>query len=255
MIDAVVLAGGEDRGEIAAETGVIYRPLLDVGGKPILQRLLAALRGASEVDRVCLVAPPEVQAVASEIGVDLRVESGESFFDNLQRGVKETEPGTDQVLVITGDLPLVTPAAINDLVRQSASARADVAYAIIPKDSCERQFPEGRRTYVRLRDGTFTGGNGVVVTRQFVAMRGELIGRLYAARKNPVKLAALLGIGFLFGLVTGRLRIAQLEARASQLVGGRVSAIISTYPELGFDVDKLEDLNLARRAAEPFDTA
>ena len=86
-------------------------------------------------------------------------------------------------------------------------------------------------------------------------MRGELIGRLYAARKNPVKLAALLGIGFLFGLVTGRLRIAQLEARASQLVGGRVSAVISTYPELGFDVDKLEDLNLARRAAESFDTA
>ena len=255
MIDAVVLAGGEDRGDIAAETGVIYRPLLDVGGKPILQRLLAALRGASEVDRVCLVAPPEVQAVASEIGVDLRVESGESFLDNLQRGVEETEPGTDQVLVITGDLPLVTPAAINDLVRQSASARADVAYAIIPKDSCERQFPGGRRTYVRLKDGTFTGGNGVVLTRQFVAMRGELIGRLYAVRKNPVKLAALLGIGFLFRLVTGRLRIAQLEARASQLVGGRVAAVISTYPELGFDVDKLEDLNLARRAAESFDTS
>jgi hypothetical protein len=159
------------------------------------------------------------------------------------------------VLLITGDLPLVTPAAINDLVRQSASARADVAYAIIPKDACERQFPGGRRTYVRLKDGTFTGGNGVVVTRQFVAMRGELIGRLYAARKNPVKLAALLGVGFLFRLVTGRLRIAQLEARASQLVGGRVSAVISTYPELGFDVDKLEDLNLARRAAESFDTA
>jgi hypothetical protein len=34
-----------------------------------------------------------------------------------------------------------------------------------------------------------------------------------------------------------------------------VSAVISTYPELGFDVDKLEDLNLARRAAESFDTA
>ena len=128
-------------------------------------------------------------------------------------------------------------------------------WSIIPKDSCERRFPEGRRTYVRLRDGTFTGGNGVVLTRQFVAMRGELIGRLYAARKNPVKLAALLGIGILFGLVTGRLRLAQLEARASRLVGGRVAAVISTYPELGFDVDKLEDLNLARRAAESFDTA
>ncbi len=36
-------------------------------------------------------------------------------------------------------------------------------------------------------------------------------------------------------------------------MGGRVRAIISTYAELGFDVDKLEDLNLARQVAESFD--
>jgi hypothetical protein len=35
--------------------------------------------------------------------------------------------------------------------------------------------------------------------------------------------------------------------------GARDRGIISTYPELGFDVDKLEDLNLARQVADSFD--
>ncbi len=193
-----------------------------------------------------------MQAAASEEAVDLRVIAGDSFVDNIQRGVEATAPGSDTVLLITGDLPLLTPAAINDLVQQSLAAQADVAYAIIPKEASERQFPGGRRTYVKLRDGTFTGGNGVVLKRDFVRLRRDLIEKLFAARKHPVKLAAILGMGFIFGLVTGRLRIPDLEARASRVVGGRVAAIISTYPELGFDVDKMDDLLLARRVAQFF---
>jgi hypothetical protein len=93
----------------------------------------------------------------------------------------------------------------------------------------------------------FTGGNGVVLARDFVSPRRELIAHLFAARKSPLKLASMFGLGFIFGLLTGRLSISQLEARAGELIHGRVSAIISPYPELGFDVDKLSDLLLARQ--------
>jgi len=86
-----------------------------------------------------------------------------------------------------------------------------------------------------------------------VALRRELIDRLYAARKNPVKLAGMFGLGFILGLLLGRLTLRHLEARAGEIVGGRVRAIISTYAELGFDVDKLDDLNLARQVADSFE--
>jgi molybdopterin-guanine dinucleotide biosynthesis protein A len=265
-IDAVVLAGGIERGEIAAHTGIAHRPLLEVGGRPMIQSELAALRGAASIGRVVLVAPAAVQAAAEEAAVDVRVTATESFLGNVVAGVaalgrsggsglapsldpRGQAPGSDHVLLLTGDLPLLTAEALNDLVDQSLAARADACYAIIPKESCERRFPGGRRTYVRLREGTFTGGNGVVVTRAFVESRQELIGRLYAARKNPVKLAAMFGFGFIFGLITGRLSLRQLEARAGKMVGAKVAAVISTYPELGFDVDKLADLELARRVA------
>jgi GTP:adenosylcobinamide-phosphate guanylyltransferase len=252
-VDAVVLAGGVDRGEIAEETGVIHRPLLEVAGRPIIQRVLAALRGAVSVDQIVLVAPPSVQDVVGEDAVDLRVEAGDSFIDNIENGVAATPEAVDSALIITGDLPMLTPGAVNDLVDQAGLTRADLVYPIIPRESSERGFPGGKRTYVRLREGTFTGGNGVVASRHFFSARRELIQNLFAARKNPIRLASLFGLGFIFGLLTGRLTLPDLESRAGEIVGGRVAAIISAYPELGFDVDKIADLLLARQVAETYD--
>jgi GTP:adenosylcobinamide-phosphate guanylyltransferase len=254
VVDAVVLAGGVDRGEIAEETGVIHRPLLDVAGRPIIRRVLAALRGAVSVDRIVLVAPTPVQDAVGEEAVDTRVDAGDSFIDNIERGVAAALGTTDSVLIITGDLPLLTPGAVNDLVEQAALTRTDLVYPIIPKESSERSFPGGKRTYVTLREGTFTGGNGVVAARNFVSARRELIQRLFAARKHPIKLASIFGLGFILGLLTRRLTLSDVESRAGEIVGGRVAAIITIYAELGFDVDKIDDLLLARRVAETFDT-
>lgn len=253
MVDAVVLAGGTDRGELAAETGIAHRPLLEVNGRPIIQRVTGALRGAAEVDRVVLVAPELVQSAVDEAAVDVRVPAGELFVENLSNGVAAASPTVDFVLLLTGDLPLITPAALNDLAQQAERVRADVAYAVIPKESCERAFPGGRRTYVRLREGIYTGGNGVVAGRTFVSEHQDLVERLFAARKNPIKLARMFGLGVVLGLATGRLALPQLEARAGQMIGGRVAALISTYPELAFDVDKVHDLNIARQVAESFE--
>jgi GTP:adenosylcobinamide-phosphate guanylyltransferase len=254
MIDAVVLAGGVDRGDIAAELGVVHRPLLEVGGQPIVRRVLAALRGAAEIGKVALVAPPPVQAAASEEAMDARVVASDSYVDNMALGVEATSPGSDHLLVITGDLPLITPTAIDDFVRQSLASRAVLCYAIIPKESSEQQFPGGRRTYVRLREGTFTGGNAIVVTREFVELHRHLLDRLFAVRKSPFKMASLLGARFVAALLTHRLTLPHIEARAGAILGAPAAAIISTYAELGFDVDKLDDLRLSRRVANSFES-
>lgn len=247
MPEAVVLAGGTESGELFAATGIAYRPLLDVGGAPIIRRVLAALRGTAEVGAIVLVAPEAVQHAAPEEGVDVRVAAGDSFIENLVRGVTATRIGGPSVLVVTGDLPLLTPAALTDLCRQADAVHADVVYPVIPKEACTRAFPGGKRTYAKLREGIFTGGNAMVLAREFVLAQQDLVRRLFAIRKHPLKLAALFGPGFILGLVTGRLTLPQLEARAARIIGGRVAAVISPYPELGFDVDKLSDLEVAQR--------
>ncbi len=254
MPDAVVLAGGVDRGELFEETGVAHRPLLEVGGRPMIQRVLAALRGAVTVDRVVLVAPDPVHAVVGDEAVDRRIAASDSFVGNIVNGVDAVAPEADRVLIITGDLPLLTSAAVNDTCEQALSSDVDVVYPIIPRESSERAFPRGKRTYVRLREGVFTGGNGVVLARDFVSRRRKLIDRLYLSRKNPLRLASIFGLGFIFGLITGRLTLPKLEARAGDIIDGRVAAIISSYPELGFDVDKVDDLILARQIVETLNT-
>lgn len=251
MMDVVVLAGGVDRGEIAAQTGIAYRPLLEVAGKPIISHVLAALSGSSRVDRVALVGPAPVLQVADELMVDSLVPATESFLENLLLGVEAIVPDqagdSEHVLVITGDLPLITSVAITDFVDRALAARAEVCYPIIPRESSERRFPGGRRTYIRLREGTFTGGNAVVLTRGFVTRSKELVSRLYSYRKSPVKLARLFGPSFILGLLMGRLTIEGLERRASAIVQARVAAVVIEQAELGFDVDKLDDLILARQ--------
>jgi GTP:adenosylcobinamide-phosphate guanylyltransferase len=247
LIDTVILAGGVDRGEIAAQTGISYRPLLDIGGQPIVVRLLEALRSSARVGRVALVAPVPVLEAASQHPIECRVPAGDSFIGNLQAGIEAL--ASPHVLVVTGDLPLLTAAAIDDFADQSLAAGAEVAYPIIPRAVCEARFPGGKRTYVRLRDGTFTGGNAVLLSRAFADRSRPLIAGLYAARKNPLKLASILGVGFIIGFVSGRLSLRDIERRASSIVGGRAVAVICSHPELGFDVDKLADLEVARRAA------
>lgn len=252
MPDAVVLAGGTDRGELFEATGIAYRPLLEVGGRPIIHRLLAALRGATAVGQVVLVAPPEVHQAVGDEAVDRRVTASESFVENIVAGVEAVSLEAPSVLLVTGDLPLLTPAAVNDFCDQALANPGDAVYPIIPRESCERAFPGGKRTYVKLREGVFTGGNAMMLARDFVSRRQELIDRLFAARKNPLKLASMFGLGFIFGLVTGRLTLPQLEARAGSIIQGRVAAVISSYAELGFDVDKLSDLLLAREVVGTF---
>ena len=105
---------------------------------------------------------------------------------------------------------------------------------------------------MKLREGVFTGGNGVVASRNFFSARRELIQHLFAARKNPIRLASMFGLGFIFGLLLGRLTLPELEARAGEIVSGRLAAVITPYPELGFDVDKIADLMLARQVAETY---
>jgi len=85
-----------------------------------------------------------------------------------------------------------------------------------------------------------------VLTRDFIERNRDLIARLFSYRKSPLKLARLFGPGFILGLVFGRLSIEALERRASSIIQAKVAAVIVEHPELGFDIDKMDDLLLAR---------
>ena len=245
MANAFVLAAGEDHGRLAQMSGTRFRALIKVRGRPMVEHVLAALRQSQRVGRVAVVAPREVQECMQPGLADVTVTAGATLIENVMLGLEAL--GSDgHVLFAHADAPLVTSAAIDDFLDRAEPANPHLAWAIVPKEDVEKRFPHGRRTYAHLREGTFAGTNVVLVNAEFVIKHQRLVSQFYHHRKNPLRLAGMLGPGFVLRLVIGTATIAQLERRVGQVIGGEVRAVVSHYPELAFDVDKPEDLETIR---------
>ena len=242
MPDAVVLAGG--RPDPALTEGVPNKAFIPLLGRPMVEFVLAALRQASSVRRIALVAPlPVPRSVAAY--VDLPVVEYGTLLDNAAAGLAAL--GGDQpVLAVGADVPLLTSPTIDAFVAAAAPLDAEIVYGVVRREDVAREFPGLRKTFVRLRDGTFTGGSLILIDpRAFARARGA-IERAVQARKRPWELARLFGLGALVGLATGTLEIAALERRATSLIGARARALICSTPEIAVDVDSPAMLALVR---------
>jgi len=240
-MDAVVLAGGKVPPELAAACPTGERALIELEGVSLLDRVLESLRAAPEVERIIVVTTPKALAQLPA-GVE-GVPSGDTLSGNLLAGAGVAK--TPQVLLVTGDIPLVTGHTWSQFLNAVQDRNLDAAYPIVKRETCEIQFPGGKRTYARLRDGTFTGGNAFVLQRARLDQLRDLIETAYSARKNPLKLAVKLGPGFILRVAFKRLTVAYVEAKLSQLLGCRGGAIICDDAAIGFDVDKAADLVVA----------
>jgi len=245
-VAAVVLAGtGKGEEAFREAAGVAHRALAEVGGRSMLATVLAALRESDAVTRVVLIAGPELGEVA---GVDQRLPPGEGIVENVLLGVRACADA-DYVILTTSDLPFLTSDAVAGMIAAGIESGGGFCYPAIRQEENERRFPGMRRTYARLADGVFTGGN-LFLTRPAVLLAQEARMRYaYSARKRPWKLAFLFGPSFFWRLYRGTLTLAQLEARASEVFGVPVRVLILPYPELGADIDRPEDLEAARQLA------
>jgi hypothetical protein len=154
------------------------------------------------------------------------------------------------VLLVTADIPALTAAAVDAFVRAGIETGADFIYPIIPRAANEARFPGVKRTYLHLIEGTFTGGNLVLVRPQALLSRRDLVRRTYAARKKPLRLALMLGWGVLWRLLWRRLSVDDAAAAVSRLLGVRSQAVVTEHAELGADVDDVADLQAMERYLE-----
>ena len=241
---AVVLAGRRNDGVFAAVSQAANEALIEIGDRTMLEYVLAALTAAETVGRVVVVGTAEVAAVLPP-GVEFVAERGD-MIANVVAGV-EYLATDEQVVIATSDIPFITPAIVDDFLRQCAARPADLYYPAIPRAAAEAAFPGVQRTYAKLREGTFTGGNMFVVNARLVPAMADRIREFVAARKSPAKMAGLIGPMFAVKLAMGTLSAAELERKVSAMFGVRGVVMITGHSEIGVDVDKLSDLELARR--------
>jgi len=254
-VDAVILAGAP--ANELAQTALRYatspatqddgasRAMIQIAGKTMLQWVVDALRGAESVGKIAAVGE-----VAAD-GLDLVVKPGGDLVENIRRGIDALE-ADGPVLIVSSDIPLLTPKAVEDFLERAGKLDVDLAYPILPRAHCEARYPGIKRTYLRTGDGVFTGGNIMLIRPEFVSRNWEAIANAYAARKHVLKLARMIGIGVLIRAVAARvfsglLRVSMLERAAARMLDARVAAVVSAYPEIGEDVDKPSDLEAVRK--------
>ncbi|MCS6831314.1 MAG: nucleotidyltransferase family protein [Armatimonadota bacterium] len=246
-VTAIVLAGGQSKPDLLAITGAPNRALLQVDGETLLARVVRALRESGAVGRIIAVgnlAPVEGCIVLPDTG---------DFVENvLQAAALVEEDG--YILYATADTPFLTPQAVADFVSRASLSQADMYYPIIPLELCQRRFPNMPRTALSLREGTFTGGNLLLIRADVVRRQEHLLRRAFAARKSIWGMAKILGAGIIVRAVLSMLlsprllSIAHIKHRVQRLMNATAQEIITEYAEIGVDIDRAEHVQKLREA-------
>jgi GTP:adenosylcobinamide-phosphate guanylyltransferase len=242
-VDAVVLAGGD--GAVIDPT-VHIKGLVPIAGKPMVEWVVEALRAASSVVEIAVVVPTAENLGSWADKVDKLVVSDARFIDNAIAGI-DSFRNDRHVLLTTGDLPALTPEAVDDFVERSFEAGADFSYPLIRASDVLEQFPGSERTFVKISGGPVTGGNMMVLTPALAAGAREIGQRFFETRKSPLKMARVVGIPFVFKMATGRLDPTDVENKLGELLGGRCAAIYTSHASIGADVDKPIDVVVSER--------
>lgn len=242
-VDAVILAGGD--GEVIDPT-CRFKGLVRVAGRPLVEWVVDAFREATLIEEIAVVMPTAENLGGWVDKVDKLVVSDREFMDNALAGIRSFR-GDRQVLVATGDIPLITGSAIDEFIAAALEEGSDFVYPLVRREDVEAQYPGTARTYFRLRTGSHTGGNAMVVNPALMPAARELGQRLFDERKNAVAMLRTAGLPFVFKFTLGRLQPADLADKIRQLLGGSGGAVLLRDAAIAIDVDKPVDLALVEK--------
>ncbi len=248
--DAIILAGGESSSELKKLAPYDNEALILIGQYPMIFYVYTALRKSSQIKNIVISGPVEALRSLFPKEEDLLFAEGgdnavKSFLNAVE--VLAEHKVTDKLIVLPTDIPFITTDAIEDFIRRSDQFEADFYYPVTSKEVNDLKFPDVMRTYVKLKEGVFTGGNLFLIRTAKINEMVDIAEKLVQRRKNPLAIAKLFGLELVFKYMMRRLSIYAAEQRFYAVTRIRGKAIISPYAEVGVDVDKPSDLELAQK--------
>lgn len=293
-LDAIVLSGTHQNPRRLVNG--CNKAFLEIEGRPLVRHVVDALSGARHIRHIYVVGPVDLLSDAlGERGDVTCVAQEGKLLSNGWAGVRAAEAGrepdgelpTDEcpLLLVSCDLPLISPGAVDDFVERAASidAQSDEGAAMlvgIAEDDGLRPFygdVEGEgmeRPLVQMREGRFRLSN-IYVSRPRKLQHSEFLQTSFNLRKakdwhNVLKLVLSLfsqhggwfaawmtcrlqltamlrrGNGRLYRRLRAGNTFAKVEKGASTVLGGAVRLVVSPYGGLSLDVDDEADYALLR---------
>ncbi|MBM7615032.1 nucleotidyltransferase family protein [Alkaliphilus hydrothermalis] len=241
---AVILAGG-NQGKSSNTFGSI-KALCDFKGIPMIKYVINALRESGHIDKIMVIGDQGKLKKIIGDDADVLTQEEESMIDNLIVATNYFA-NEDRLLVSTCDIPLLKGEMIADFIEAGLKENKELIYPIVERNICEGAFPDVKRTFVTLKEGAFTGGNLVLLDPKAMGKIEAISRMMVENRKNPVKMSRLLGWKFLLLLLLKRLTIEDIENHIEKTFNIKAKAMINLNPEVGNDVDRLEDVAILEK--------
>jgi len=254
---AIILAGERaTRDALRDHCGVDCKALIEIGGVPMIRRVIAALKGAASVKSVHLSGPAEAcvksDADLARMVRDARVtwRAPDATPSTSAHAMLTSFAPDQKVLITTADHPMLSADVVDRFCRDSAASGCDVVVGLAPYDLVRTTYPELKKTVMRFRDGAFCGCNLFAFLTEDGRRAADFWRRVEAHRKKPMMVIRILGVWTLLRYRLGWLSLDGALRRLSAQAGLRVGAVILPYAHAPVDVDSVDDYLKVRQFFE-----
>jgi len=240
-INVLLLAGGKSKISMRKFTGKENKALIEISPhhKPMILYIIEALKKSKYTDKIIVAGPEEVQKLVKNL-VYRTIFDGQTIPDTLKSGILSLKKDP-LIFISTCDAPLITEKHIDCFIEECYRwPDFDIYYPIIEKEIYQKFYPSPdlRRIYANLVEGTFTGGNILLINPRIITDFAETINDFIYFRKHPLKIARLLGAQITAKYLRKYLSIQDLEKKIPELLGGYKGKTIPSPPEIALDIDK-----------------
>lgn len=228
------------------------KALIDMGGRTMLERVVAALQDSTYVEDILVVGIDPEMAAASGLRFARPVEflpDHGGMVANMLGGVSwfsKNRPAAEVILGCSADIPTITGRVVDEFIETCRPWDNGVYYNFITRSRLEKRFPDSRRTYSSYGDIEAAGGDMVIARLDVAERNRSLLESVTAARKQPWRVANVVGVRMLLKFVLNRVTIPDIEATASRVMGAPVKIILDGPPELAMDADKPFQIDMLR---------
>lgn len=213
-------------------------------------RVLDALMDCEQLATIILCGPPRA-LLARCPELKQRIESGQVGWIESQNspsrsaaaGMAQMAEG-QRILLTTADHALLSAEIVTHFLQKSMALDCDATVGVVRYETFQCQYPQNRRTVMRLADANLCGCNLFTFNprgRDLVAFWQQA----EALRKRPWRLVnQVLGWRAVWAYLLGNLSLDQAMHAISQKSGVKVMPVMLPFAEAGIDVDKPADLQL-----------
>ena len=144
-VTALVMAGGKGARMTLAEE----KPLLRVGGKPIIEHVIAALKNAKKISSIVVAVSdytPKTARLMLQFPVSVIKTPGKEYVSDMGYAVKQLQ--LRHVLAIAADLPLITGEVVDSILERYEQCGKPALAVVVPMETKEKLGLSGEYAFV-----------------------------------------------------------------------------------------------------------